>query len=118
MKKRYIYLITFLLFILAAGFVVIRYKKKQEDEAASFYPLKDRKTGSYQMDEWKQVQKRFDDLLKIVKTNPGDTRSRIGLAALYIQEARATGNYMYYDMAAMKYVNEVLDKEPDNFERV
>ena len=29
---------------------------------------------------------------------------------------RATGNYMYYDQAAMKYVNEVLEKEPQNFE--
>ena len=54
--------------------------------------------------------------MKVIGTNPDDTKSRISLAALYIQEARVTGQYMYYDMAAMKYVNEVLEKEPTNFE--
>jgi tetratricopeptide (TPR) repeat protein len=33
-----------------------------------------------------------------------------------VQEARASGNYMYYDQAAMKHVNLVLKKDPQNFE--
>ena len=116
MKKSHLYLITLVLFVFAAGFIVVKYKKEEKNKATSFYPLKDRKNVSAQTAEWKQVQKNFDELMKVARTNPDDTKSRIALASLYIQEARVTGNYMYYDMAAMKYVNEVLEKEPDNFE--
>jgi tetratricopeptide (TPR) repeat protein len=38
------------------------------------------------------------------------------LANIFILEARATGNYQYYDKAAMKYVNDALAKDPNNFE--
>jgi tetratricopeptide (TPR) repeat protein len=116
MKKRYLYLITLLFFILAAGFIVVKYKSNEKQKSAAFYPLLDRKGISFQTEEWKQVQKKFDDAIKIARTNPDDIKSRIDLATLYIREARATGNYMYYDMAAMKYVNEVLAKDPQNFE--
>ena len=33
-----------------------------------------------------------------------------------IMEARASGNYSYYDAAAMKYINDVLATDPNNFE--
>jgi tetratricopeptide (TPR) repeat protein len=103
-------------FVLAAGFIVVKYKSKERNKAATFYPLLDRKGISFQTEEWKQVQKKFDDAIKITRTNPEDIKSRIELASLYIREARATGNYMYYDRAAMKYVNEVLEKDPQNFD--
>lgn len=38
------------------------------------------------------------------------------MATLYIREARVTGNYMYYDRAAMKCVNDVLKQNENNFE--
>ena len=46
-----------------------------------------------QSEEAKQVQEQFADLMKIVRTNPDDMKSRIALASLYIQEARITGNH-------------------------
>ena len=116
MKKRYLYLITFIVFLLAAGFIVVKYKSNENLKASAFYPLLDRKGISFQTEEWKSAKKKFDDAIKIARTNPDDTRSRIELASLYIREARITGNYMYYDQAAMKYVNEVLEKDPYNFE--
>jgi len=116
MKKRYLYLICTLLFVLAAGFIVVKYKHIEKQKATVFYPLLDRKGISFQTEEWKQVQEKFDEVIKIARTNPEDIKSRIELASLYIREARATGNYMYYDQAAMKYVNEVLEKDPRNFE--
>ena len=115
MKKRYLYFTSILLFILAASFVVIRYNRKERDAAAMFYPLKERKAVAYQSAEWATVKKRFDDLMKEAGTNPDDIKPRIGLAALFIQEARITGNYVYYDMAAMKYINTVLAKDSANF---
>ncbi|MEO5564115.1 MAG: tetratricopeptide repeat protein [Chitinophagaceae bacterium] len=114
MKKRQILLPV--LFALAAGFVVLKYNRDENDKAATVYLLKERTASSAQSEEWKSVKKRFDELMRIVRTNPADLPSRISLTALYIQEARVTGNYMYYDMAAMKYVNEVLEKDSANFE--
>lgn len=116
MKKKHFYLITVGLFVIAVGFIVIKYSKDKEKKAATFYLLKDRTGVAARSEEWKQVQKQFAGLMQIVRTNPGDIKSRIALASLYIQEARASGNFQYYDMAAMKYVNEVLEKEPMHFE--
>ena len=104
------------MFILAAGFIVVKYKKDEKTKTAVFYPLKDRVASLANTAEANQVKKKFDELVKIVRTNPDEIKSRIALASLYIQEARVTGDYMYYDMAAMKYVNEVLEKDPSHFE--
>ena len=111
MKKRYIYSLILLLFILAAGFIVVKYKKGIKKTATTFYPVKERKGSSSTSEEYKKVKEKFDELMKMTGTNPDDTKSSISLASLYIQEARVTGDYMYYDMAAMRYVNEVLEKE-------
>jgi len=112
MKKNRFYIIVLIVFAVAAGFIVV----KRKDKEVSFYPLLDRKGLSVQKEEWKNIQKSFTDLMKVVKTNPDDSNARVSLSSLYIQEARVTGNYMYYDRAAMKYVNEVLDKNPLNFQ--
>ena len=116
MKKNYLYILIIGLFVITAGFIVVKYKKDKKIKAATFYALKDRRGMVAQSAEEKQVQKEFADLMKIVRTNPDDTKSRIALASLYIREARITGDYMYYDVAAMKYVNEVLEKDSLHFE--
>lgn len=116
MKKSHLYLVILFLFITAAGFIVLKYKHNEKKKAAAFYSLHDRKGPLAGTEEGKEARRQFDELMKIIGTNPEDTKSRISLAALYLQEARVTGEYMYYDMAAMKYVNEVLEKEPSNFE--
>jgi len=116
MKKNHFYLIIIILFVVAAGFIVLKYKKDEKIKEAAFYLLKERTGIMAQSEEAKHVQKQFADLMKIVRTNPDDIKSRIALASLYIREARVTGNYMYYDMAAMKYVNEVLAKDSLHFE--
>jgi tetratricopeptide (TPR) repeat protein len=112
MKKSYLYIAMLVLFAIAAGFIVV----KQKNKSVSFYTLLDRKNVVAQTEEWEKVKKNFDGLMKMIATNPDDSSSRIALSTLYIQEARVTGNYMYYDQAAMKYVNEVLEKNPMNFQ--
>jgi tetratricopeptide (TPR) repeat protein len=116
MKKSRISLVSLALFVLAAGFVVIKYNRDEKNKAAYFYPLKERKAALMQGEEWKQVQQNFADLMKVVGTNPDDIGARIKLAGVYIQEARVTGDYVYYDKAAMKYVEEVLEKDSLHFE--
>ncbi len=116
MKKNRIYIVTLTLFLLATSFIVLKYKKDEQKNTAGIYLLQPRSRASAQTGEWKSVQKRFDNLIKAVRTNPDDVKSRIAVATLFIKEARITGNYMYYDAGAMKYVNEVLEKDADNFE--
>ena len=38
MKKNHFYLIAIVLFIVAAGFIVVKYKKDEKIKAAVFYP--------------------------------------------------------------------------------
>lgn len=116
MKKYHFYWIMVMNFILSAGFSACKHKEHQHEKAAAFYPLKERKGSMANSEEAKLVQKQFADLMKIAGTNPDDTKSRIALASLYIQEARVTGEYNYYNKAAMKYAEEVLKKEPSHFE--
>jgi tetratricopeptide (TPR) repeat protein len=116
MKRKSVTIILPVLFAIAAGFVVIKYNKEGKMMPATVYLLQDRKGMAANTEEWKKVQAKFEKEIKIARTNEGDIKSRLELAALFIQEARVTGNHMYYDVAAMKYVNEVLAKEPSNFE--
>ena len=56
--------------------------------------------------------------MQTIRNNPKDKRSLTQLAILYIQEARITGNYAYYDKAALKYVNDALKIDTTDFEGI
>ena len=116
MKKRSVYIITLALFIIAVFFVFFKYKTDEKKKEAAVYELLQRKGVSVQNPEWEATRKNAFSLLNKIDINPADTKSMIALATLYIREARVTGNYAYYDRAAMKYVNDVLKNEPNNFE--
>ncbi len=112
MKKSYLYIICIALFFIATAAIVVNYNNKQKNDV---YALLDRKGPSGQSKEFADVKTRAEALMAALKTNPNDTKSALKLAALYIQEARETGNYVYYDKAAMRQVNTVLAAEPQNF---
>src|ERR1700761_7850394 len=106
MKKNQIYLLCIVVFIVAVVGIVYKYNNKKVEEKNTEYGLVERKGLPDTTAEWKAVQAKANTLLQAIKTTPADTASKIKLAALFIQEARITGNYVYYDKAAMKYVNE------------
>ncbi|MDP9230445.1 MAG: tetratricopeptide repeat protein [Bacteroidota bacterium] len=116
MKKTRVYSMMIVLFAAVIASIVFKYKRDEKRKGATFYLLQDRKGRLAETGEWKKVKQLAANLMKVIRTNPDDFKSRIALATLYIQEARITGNYVYYDVAAMKYVNEVLEKNPENFE--
>lgn len=116
MKKSRIYLLLIILFAGTASFIVARYTSKKQKQAAAEYVLLDRQGATAQNEEWPATRKKAFDLLKVVRINSEESKSNLALAALYIQEARITGNYAYYDQAALNHVNEVLQQEPSNFE--
>lgn len=115
MKKSQIYLICIIVFCLAIVGIVVKYNHQQQEEKNKEYTLLPRKGTMANSAEWKDAEKKSKDWLTAIKADPNDTKSALRLAALYIQEARVTANYMYYDKAAMKYVDDVLEKVPADF---
>jgi tetratricopeptide (TPR) repeat protein len=115
MKKNQIYIICLIVFVAAVIGIVYNYNRKEKEKENTVYTLLPRKGAAANSVEWKDVKKRADVLFAALKQDPNDMNASIRLAALYIQEARETGNYMYYDQAAMKYVNNILKTDPANF---
>ena len=116
MKKNTIYRFTIFLFVLAACGIFFKYKHDETKKENKIFPVLARKGAASATDEFKSVLARSNALLNTIKSKPGDIKANIALATLYVQEARASGNYMYYDQAALKYINAVLAKEPQNFD--
>ena len=116
MNKKIIYLITIVLFIAAIVFIVARYNNQQTEKENTVYTLLERKGSLAQTNEWNTTQAQARKYLLTLEKKPNDPKSSLGLAALFIQEARVTGNYVYYDKAAMKYVNNILKLDSTNFE--
>jgi tetratricopeptide (TPR) repeat protein len=112
MKKNYIYTILLVFFAVAIGAVILKYKNKQP----THYTLLDRKSHAAESKEWNTTKNYAASLMQALQKNPDDKKSSLALAALFIQEARVTGNYVYYDKAAMKYVNDVLKNDSSNFD--
>jgi tetratricopeptide (TPR) repeat protein len=116
MEKKSIYRLLILFFFCMAAFVVALYSIRQSRLKNAIYPLIERKGVSATSVEWQETKTTAQRLIDNLKYNPKDAKSAIALSGLYIQEARITGNYVYYDAAAMKYINGVLDDSPGNFE--
>lgn len=115
MKKKSIYIVCLLVFAIAVVGIIVKYNSKEKAQENKTYPLLPRKGAMAKSADWKDVQKRADLLFSTLSQNPDDLNASLKLASLYIQEARETGNYIYYDVAAMKYVNNVLKADPNNF---
>ncbi len=115
MKKKNIYLLSIIIFCVAVVGIVLKYNYKKTQDENKVYTLLERKGALANSEEWKQAKHSSDSLLALIKDNPTDSKSQLRLAALYIQEARVTGNYAYYDVAAMKYINDVLNLDSLEF---
>lgn len=116
MNKKITYFILILLFFSVIAFVVIRYNLREAKLKNATYPLIERKGTPATSVEWQRTKAAAQQLINQLQVNPKDSKSAIALASLYVQEGRITGNYIYYDAAAMKYINALLDDEPDNFQ--
>src|SRR5690349_15523007 len=106
MKKKIIYTSLLIVFIAAIGAVLYKYEKDNANKDKEVYALLPRKGAAAQAPEWMKVKEQAYKLLQAIKNNAKDKQSLTQLAILYIQEARTTGNYAYYDKAALKYVND------------
>lgn len=115
MKKNLFYLAMIVLFTGSVSFVVVRYQHNEKNKANAVYQLLDRKGISARTDEWMNTKKNVAQLQQKIAGNPADIKSMIALANNFILEGRASGNYAYYDAAAMQLANKVLSIEANNF---
>ena len=114
MKKRFIYPALLVLVLAVSAFVLI--KSKHSKSETIYTELLQRKTSIAYAAEWTVVKNNVDILIGKLALNPNDVKSLLALTAQYIQEGRNTGNFNYYNEAAFKCINKVLDKDPNNFE--
>jgi len=115
-KKKLLYPLLIVFFLGAAGFVVMKYKKEEKEKETVVYRLQERTGEQAKSEEWAITKKTAQKLIAAITANPTDKKSLIALANLFVMESRATGNYAYYDRAAMKCIDDILKPEPANFE--
>lgn len=115
MNKKTTYFGIVAFFAIAIGIIAVSYKMKEAKSENLYFALRDRKGPSAALPEWTKTRNQANALSKALKEDPTDKKSALALAALFIQEARVTGDYTYYDLAAMKQVDHVLKQEPGNF---
>jgi tetratricopeptide (TPR) repeat protein len=108
--RRNFYLLSF---AMLAATVTIILLFRPADPAVP--PYLDRIGSLAQDAEWLNAKAAMDDLTSRAAKNPDDLHVKLLLVQAYIQEARITGNYGYYNEAAMKLLNDVLKKDPENF---
>jgi tetratricopeptide (TPR) repeat protein len=112
MKKKYGYTVLVIVFAAIATFIVLgNYARENKIDN-----LLERNTSSATTNEWVLMRDYASSLKNKIEKNPEDIKSILALTTLFIQEARITGNYVYYDKAALKCVNRVLKLDSLNFE--
>ncbi|MDQ2719913.1 MAG: transposase [Bacteroidota bacterium] len=116
MNKKNTYYLLIAVFLAGTAFIFFRHRIKENKNELSYYELLNRKGALAQTPEWAHTQTTVRNLYLSVANNPNDSKSALALATIFIKEARITGNFSYYDMAAMKQVNKVLELDPNNFQ--
>ena len=116
MKKKFTYIILLVLFFGTSAFVVLRYNHSLKNKLNAFYPMLDRKGTMAKSAEWQSIKSSAENLIRIVRDNPQDKKSMLALATLYVQEGRASGNFNYYDKAALHYIDALLEMDANDFQ--
>jgi pentatricopeptide repeat protein len=115
MKKSFTWSLIIVASALTLGFLFLRVQKPAA-EKRSYATLMPRNNLLAYTNEWTAMKNNAGRLMNKIRQNPDDIKSLIALTALYIQEGRITGNLEYYNKAALQTANDVLAKQPNNFE--
>jgi tetratricopeptide (TPR) repeat protein len=116
MKKNFTYGIVIAVFVGIIAFIVIRFSAIRQKNESIFYALHERTGATSKLAEWATVKQQGNLLLARIKADPADKKSKLQLVTLFIQEARVTGDHAYYDKASMKYLDDVIKTDSNNFE--
>ena len=110
--KKFIYPIFVAALLVTLGFVY----KKYDNQKNAIPNLRERATEISANSEWLNTKAAIETLVDKIRRNPNDLKAKIQLAMAYVQESRVSGDHAYYDESAMKLVEQVLAKEPTNFD--
>ncbi|MEO8146130.1 MAG: tetratricopeptide repeat protein [Bacteroidia bacterium] len=113
MKYKKLLYTAFVVFFATAILAIIYSGKKKETEIPK---LKERQGAIALGSEWLNTKKAINELEYQIESNPDNAKLQLQLAMGYIQEARITGDFTYYDGAALRLINKVLEKDSMNFE--
>ena len=103
---------TLVVFCLAfTGFIFFKGKNTPQ-----FPVLKERQGALAKAPEWATTQAAVAKLMTDLEAKPDDARSLLLLSKQFMQEGRVTGDYSYYNKAALELINKVLAKDPKNLE--
>lgn len=116
MKKKLIYPAVVSVFAVMLCIIIYSYTNKKDKEANENYELLPRKSVLAKSPDWPSTQDNATKYLDALKTNNIDIKAMLQLCNIFINEARVTGNYTYYDKAALAYVNRALAIDSLNFE--
>jgi tetratricopeptide (TPR) repeat protein len=105
-----------LYFVLAIAIFIISCAQKGDRKNRELSSILPRKEALTYTAEWAMIQNNASVLTKNLRSNPSDKKSLLALIALYLQEARNTGNFSYYNEAALNCIDRVLEIDATNFE--
>lgn len=80
--------------------------------------LRERKGILAAAPEWAATQARVENLHAELKKKPDDPKNLLLLAKEFMQEGRVTGDYSYYNKAALDLIGMVQAKQPQHFEAI
>jgi tetratricopeptide (TPR) repeat protein len=115
MKKNKIYLLLAAFLGVAVLLVAFRYNSVRNAQESRIYDLLPRTGADASSAEWTGVRTKVSGYMSELQADPANVKANLALAAVFIQEARVTGNHVYYDKAALKHVNDALKADPANF---
>ncbi len=78
--------------------------------------LKTRNPELAKLSDWETVKNKALAYCDQIKNDSNALKSKLLLAQLYMQEARITGEHPYYYPAALSLLNDVIKRDPENFE--
>ena len=96
--------------------VLFAYKKQQSVNENVAYTLLKRDAAFSDTAEWNFMKERVDNYMTTLSLNQSDLKALTGIAGVYVQEGRITGNYGYYDKAALHYINKALKVDSNYFD--
>ena len=116
MKKNLIYTLCVAFFFASVIFIIFNYIQNKKRDAVVPLTLKERKGEAAKSAEWDNTRKMAAYYTEVARKTPDNTKALLALASIFIQESRVTGDYIYYDAAAMSCANQVIDRDSMNFE--
>jgi tetratricopeptide (TPR) repeat protein len=109
--RRLSYGVLVLFCVVFAAFILVKGKDK------SIFPELRERTGALAAaSEWPTTKIRINLLIDQLKKKPTDAKINLVLAKELMQEGRASGDFSYYNKAALDLIRGVLVRNPKDFE--